>query len=205
MLNKTILAVGILFMLSCGNSQKKETEEKSGIGKAIEGASNLSKFAKSGEKMEAQIEKLKKLTPLSKDELKVVIPETIGDFKRKSYSAGNSLADLNSVQAEYSKGDEKTISVGVIDGAGESGSAIVSLLAMGLSVDAESESNGTITKNLEIDGVRYSTEETKTDSRVSSSIKFLHKERYAFTLTGEGYSLSDLQAFLKSLDLSALK
>jgi hypothetical protein len=205
MINKTILAVAMLFMLSCSNSPKKETEEKSSISKAIEGASNLGKFAKSGEKMEAQIETLKKLTPLSKDELKTVIPETVGDFKRKSYSAGNSVADLNTVQGEYSKGDEKTISINVIDGAGESGSAIVSLLAMGLNMDAESESNGTVVKNLEIDGVRYSTEETKTDSRVSSTLKFLHNERYAITLTGEGYSLAEVQDFLKKLDLSSLK
>lgn len=205
MLNRTILAVVMLFMLSCSNSPKKETEEKSGIGKAMEGAGNLSKLAKSGEKMEAQIEKLKKLTPLGKDELKTVIPENVGDFKRKSYSAGNSVADINTVSGEYSKGDEKTISINVIDGAGEAGSAIVSLLSMGLSMDAESESNGTVVKNLEIDGVRYSTEETKTDSRVSSTVKFLHNERYAITLTGEGYSLAEVQDFLKKLDLSSLK
>jgi hypothetical protein len=205
MLNKTILAVAILFMLSCSNSPKKETEEKSSIAKAIEGAGNLSKLSKSAEKLEAQTAKLKSLTPLSKDELKAVIPENVGDFKRKSYSAGGNVADINAAQGEYSKGDEKTISVSVLDGAGESGSAIVSLLAMGLSMDAESESNGTVTKNTEIDGVRYSTEDTKSDSRVSSSIKFIHNNRYAVTLTGEGYSLSDLQAFLKSLDLSSLK
>ncbi|MDN5286027.1 MAG: hypothetical protein JWR38_2301 [Mucilaginibacter sp.] len=205
MLNKTILAVAILFMLSCSNSPKKETEEKSSIAKAVEGAGNLSKLSKSAEKMEAQTAKLKKLTPLSKDELKAVIPENVGDFKRKSYSAGGTVADISTAQGEYSKGDEKTISVSVLDGAGESGSAIVSLLAMGLSMDAESESNGTVTKNTEIDGVRYSTEDTKSDSRVSSSIKFLHNDRYAVTLTGEGYSLSELQSFLKSLDLSSLK
>jgi hypothetical protein len=207
MLNKTMLAVAILFMLSCSNSPKKEAEEQSGtsISKAVEGVGNLSKLSKSAEKMEALTAKLKNLTPVSKDELKAVVPENIGDFKRKSYSAGNSVADINSVQAEYSKGDEKRISINILDGAGESGSAIVALMAMGLSVDSESEENGTVTKNIEVDGVRYSTEDTKTESRVGSSIKFLHNDRYDVTLTGEGYNLSELQAFLKSLDLSSLK
>lgn len=206
MLNKTILAVALLFALtSCGNSSKKENEEKSGLGKLVEGASNLDKLAKSGEKLKDQTEKLKKLTPATTEELKAVVPETIGDFKRKSYSAGGTVADIVAADAEYAKEDNKNIHVSILDGAGESGSAVVSLLAMGLSMQTESESNGTVSKNVEIDGVRYSTEDTKSASSVSSSLKFIHNERYAITLQGEGYSLSDLQDFLKKLDLSSLK
>jgi len=206
MLNKTILAVALLFALtSCSNSPKKETEEKSGLGKLVEGASNLDKLAKSGEKLKDQTEKLKKLTPATVEELKAVVPETVGDFKRKSYSAGGTVADIVAADAEYAKEDNKTIHVSILDGAGESGSAVVSLLAMGLSMQTESESNGTISKNIEVDGVRYSTEDTKSASSVSSSLKFIHNDRYAITLQGEGYSLSDLQDFLKKLDLSSLK
>jgi len=85
MLNKTILAAALVLTLaSCGDSSKKENEEKSGLGKLVEGASNLDKFAKSGEKLKDQTEKLKKLTPATTEELKAVVPETIGDFKRKS-------------------------------------------------------------------------------------------------------------------------
>ncbi|SDP24838.1 hypothetical protein SAMN05428975_0857 [Mucilaginibacter sp. OK268] len=206
MLNKTILAVALLFALtSCGNSSKKENEEKSGLGKLVEGASNLDKLAKSGEKLKDQTEKLKKLTPATTEELKAVVPENVGDFKRKSYSAGGTVADIVAADAEYAKEDNKTIHVSILDGAGESGSAVVSLLAMGLSMQTESESNGTISKNIEIDGVRYSTEDTKSASSVSSSLKFIHNDRYAITLQGEGYSLSELQDFLKKLDLSSLK
>jgi len=206
MINKTILAVALLFALtSCSNSPKKDTEEKSGLGKLVEGASNLDKLAKSGEKLKDQTEKLKKLTPATVEEMKAVVPENVGDFKRKSYSAGGTVADIVAADAEYAKEDNKTIHVSILDGAGESGSAVVSLLAMGLSMQTESESNGTVTKNIEIDGVRYSTEDTKSDSRVSSSLKFIHNDRYAITLQGEGYSLSELQDFLKKLDLSSLK
>jgi len=76
---------------------------------------------------------------------------------------------------------------------------------MGLSMQTESESNGTVSKNIDVDGVRYSTEDTKSASGVSSSLKFIYRERYAVTLQGEGYSLSELQDFLKKLDLSSLK
>ncbi|NHA07059.1 hypothetical protein G7092_24890 [Mucilaginibacter sp. HC2] len=206
MINKTLLAVAVVLALSsCGNSQKKENEEKSGLGQLVEGASNLNKFAKSGEKLKEQTEKLKKLTPATTEELKAVVPENVGDFKRKSYSAGGTVADIVAADAEYAKEDNKTIHVSILDGAGESGSAVVSLLAMGLSMQTESESNGTVSKNIDVDGVRYSTEDTKNGTTVSSSLKFIYKERYAVTLQGEGYSLSDLQDFLKKLDLSSLK
>ncbi len=206
MINKTVLAVAVVLALSsCGNSQKKENEEKSGLGQLVEGASNLNKFAKSGEKLKEQTEKLKKLTPATTEELKAVVPENVGDFKRKSYSAGGTVADIVAADAEYAKEDNKTIHVSILDGAGESGSAVVSLLAMGLSMQTESESNGTVSKNIDVDGVRYSTEDTKNGTTVSSSLKFIYKERYAVTLQGEGYSLSDLQDFLKKLDLSSLK
>ncbi|MBB6109626.1 hypothetical protein [Mucilaginibacter lappiensis] len=205
MINKTLLAVAVVLALSsCGNSQKKE-EEKSGFEKLAEGAGNLSKFAKSGEKLKEQTEKLKKLTPATTEELKAVVPENVGDFKRKSYSAGGTVADIVAADAEYSKEDNKTIHVSILDGAGESGSAVVSLLAMGLSMQTEAESNGTVSKNIDVDGVRYSTEDTKNGTTVSSSLKFIYKERYAVTLEGQGYSLSDLQDFLKKLDLSSLK
>jgi hypothetical protein len=206
MLNKTLLAVALLVVLSsCNSSSKKENEEKSTIAKAVEGASNLSKLSESAGKMEEQTNKLKKLTPATTEELKGVVPESVGDFKRKSYSAGGTVADIVAAEAEYAKEENKTIHVSILDGAGESGSAVVSLLAMGLSMQSESESNGTIAKNIEVDGVRYSTEDTKSDSRLSSSLKFIHNGRYAITLQGEGYSLSDLQDFLKKLDLGSLK
>jgi hypothetical protein len=148
---------------------------------------------------------LKKLTPLTNDELKVVAPETLNGLKRKSYSAGGyAVSGISSIQAEYGD-DAKYVTVSILDGAGESGSAIISLMAMTLSMDREAEENGTITKTVDVNGVRSVTEDTKSENSISSSIKFLYKDRYSVDIAGTGYSLSELEAFMKSLDLSALK
>jgi len=203
MLRKTLVAGMALFMVSCGNSNKEE--KSTGVGSVVEGVSNLNKMSNAAEKMEEQTNALKKMTPLTNEELKTVVPETLGGLTRKSFSAGAlGTTGLSSIDATYGD-DTKYVKVGVMDGAGETGSALVSLMAMTLSMDSESESNGTKTKTTEVNGIRSVTEETKTDQSVRSSIKYLYKDRYSISLEGEGYSLSELEGFMKSLNTGALK
>ncbi|WP_214227193.1 hypothetical protein [Pedobacter sp. B4-66] len=203
MLKKTLIAGMAFLMLSCGNQKKEESD--SGAGNLIDNVSNLNKVAKSADKMEELSTKLKKLTPLTNDELKAAVPETIDGLKRKSFSAGGyAVTGLSTIEAEYGD-DIKYVKVGIIDGAGDSGSAIISLMAMTLSMDKESESNGTVSKTVDVNGIRSITEETKSENSVSSSIKFLHKDRYSVSLDGTGYTLQELESFLKSVKLDELK
>lgn len=191
------------FMLSCGNSKKEEKTTETGS--IIDNVGNLKKIASSADKIEETTNRLKKLTPLTNDELKAVIPETLDGLKRKSFSAGGlAVTGLSSIDAEYGD-DNKYVKVGIMDGAGESGSAMVSLMALSLSMETESESNGTKSKTTEINGIRSMTEDTKSESSVSSSIKFIYKDRYSINLDGIGYSLEELKTFAKQLNLSALK
>lgn len=203
MLKKSVLAGMAFLMLSCGNQKKEESD--SGTGSVIDKVSNLNKVAQSADKMEEMTAELKKLTPLTNEQLKAAVPETLDGLKRKSFSAGGyAVSGLSTIEAEYGD-DIKYVKVGIIDGAGESGSAIISLMAMTLSMDRESESNGTISKTVDVNGIRSITEETKSESSVSSSIKFLYKDRYSVSLDGTGYSLQELESFLKSVKLDELK
>lgn len=194
-----------LFLFSCSNNNKEDKQNESGGG-LIENVSNINKMANSANKMEETINKLKKLTPLTNEELKAVVPETLNGVKRKSYSAGGaSISGINTVEAEYGEDGVKYVKVLIMDGAGEAGSAVVSLLSMTLSMDTESESNGKVSKTTEVNGVRSQTEESKTEQSIDSSIKFIYKDRYSVSLDGRGYSLSELEDFKKSLNLSLLK
>lgn len=209
MLKNTLLAGMAFLMLSCGNEKKEENNADTESVNVIEGAKNLSKMSDAADKLDEQTAKLKETKPLSNDELKVLVPETLGGLKRKSYSAGGlGVTGMSAVDAEYGPENADTtkrINIGIMDGAGETGSAIVSLLAMTLSMDAESDSNGTKSKTTEINGIRAMTEETKSDQTVRSSIKYIVKDRYSVSLSGEGYSLSELEAFMKNINTSSLK
>ncbi len=209
MLKSTLITGMAFLMLSCGNEKKEENNTDTESVNVVEGVKNLSKMSDAASTLEEQTAKLKEMTPLTNDELKAVGPETLGGLKRKSYSAGAmGTVGLSAIDAEYgleSDDTTKRINIGIMDGAGESGSAIVSLLAMGLSMDTESESNGTKSKTTEINGIRAMTEETKIDQTVRSSIKYIVKDRYSINLSGEGYSLAELEAFMKNINTSSLK
>ena len=207
-MKKILLACTALFLFSCGGNQKKEEKasESSGGG-IVENVSNLSKMSGAADKMEELTKKLKGLTPLTNSELKAVVPETLNGLKRKSFSAGGTgMSGLSTIEAEYAVEDNsKTVRVMIMDGAGETGSAVVSLMSMTLSMDTESESEGKVSKTTEINGIRSITEDSKSEQSTDSSIKFLYKDRYSVSLDGHGYSLSELEGFMKALDLSALK
>jgi hypothetical protein len=198
------MIAGVAFLLlSCGNEKKEEKEPESGS--IVENVSNLSKLSKSADKMEELTNSLKKLTPLTNEELKLVTPETLNGLKRKSYTAGAfGVSNISSIEAEYGD-DVKDVKINILDGAGESGSAIVSLMSMTLNMDTESESNGTITKSVTVNGIRAITEDTKSDQSVRSSIKYLYKDRYSISLDGTGYNLQELEEFMKGINTAALK
>lgn len=204
MLKRTMIAGVAFLMLSCGNSTKEENSSETGS--VFDQVSNLSKVAKSADKIQELTGKLKGLTPLTNDELKAVVPETLNGLKRKSFNAGqlSAMGGLSSIDAEYGD-DNKHIKIDVIDGAGETGSAVISLLALSLSMDTESETNETKTKTTEINGIRSVTEESKNGDATDSSIKFLYKDRYSISLEGAGYTLTELETFMKALNTSALK
>lgn len=207
-MKRILLACTALFLFSCGGNQKKEEKasESSGGG-IVENVGNLSKMSGAADKMEELTKKLKGLTPLTNAELKAVVPETLNGLKRKSFSAGGiGVSGLSTIEAEYGVEDNsKTVRVMIMDGAGETGSAVVSLLSMTLSMDTESESDGKVSKTTEINGIRSMTEDSKSEQSTDSSIKFLYKDRYSVSLDGHGYSLSELEGFMKALDLNALK
>lgn len=208
-MKRILIAGAALLLFSCSSNEKKEEKaaESSSGGGIIENVGNLSKMSGAADKMEELGKKLKGLTPLTNAELKAVVPETLNGLKRKSFSAGGAaVSGVSTIEAEYGVDDNsKTIKVMIMDGAGETGSAVISLLSMTLSMDTESEADGKVTKTTEINGVRTQTEDSKSEQSANSSIKFLYKDRYSVSLDGNGYSLSELESFKKALDLSALK
>lgn len=206
MLKQTMVLGIACLMFSCSGEKKEEkSTESPGI---IESVSKLNNAADAMGKVEELSNKLKKETPLTNEELKAVVPETLDGLKRTSYSAGGTVGDMRTINADY--GDKyasnaKSITVLIIDGAGEAGSAVVSLMAMTLGMDTESESEGKKTKTSDVNGIRMQTEETKTEQSSDASIQFLHKDRYSVRLDGKGYTLKELESLLSKLNMDALK
>jgi len=211
-----VVATAIFLLSACGGSKNNDsgestTEESGGISDVISGVKNLDNLKDGASKMEEIQGKLKGLTPLTNDELKAFFPETLEGLKRTSISVGNNemYGNIATGNATYADENGKEISIKLMDGAGELGSGIVSLLAMGYQMDSESESGNRIEKTHVFNGKRAKTEEVKendgTQDYYNATIGFIEKDRYSVELRGERLSLSDLQKAMDKLSYGVLK
>ncbi|WP_130735429.1 hypothetical protein [Flavobacterium sp. J27] len=203
-MKKTIVLLAMLAIVACKNNEEKN--EEPGIMDAVEGINNMSKAGDALEDFEKQVEELKKLTPVSNDVLKEVLTEELGGLKRTNFNAGNaSMMGLTSAEAKYT--DEETgkeVEVSIMDGAGETGSSVISLTVMALAMNVESINNTETKKTETINGIKCLTEEDEDPDHVRSSITFIYKERYQVALKGTNITLDELKSYLKKVDLSKL-
>lgn len=207
------LVLGCSLFVACGGSSKSEEEgdsEDTGIienisnaGEAIKGLNGLEKAMKD---IEAQMNALKEKTPVSNDELKKVLPETLEGLKRTSINLGESASiGVSSANATYQNEDaSKTIEISILDGAGEAASSITGLAFYGFNQDSERITDDMTEKTMEYKGQRAKLTESKFNDRRTSTIEWLHKKRYLMKVEGEGYSIDEVGKIMDNLALGNL-
>lgn len=209
----SVVSAGLTYACGGNNGEKNQDSEenKSVIGQVTESVGalkELSKLEQYGKDLEKRVNDLKGLTPVSNDVLKAVLPETLADMKRKSLRVGEMTAmGIASASAEYENADDtKSVDIKIIDGAGESGSGMASLMFFGFSTDREEITENGFEKTTDIDGKRVLVkEETQHNGDVDSEIKWIHDERFIIELDADGYTLDELIRLFRNLDFSALK
>jgi hypothetical protein len=123
-----LIAAGC-FAISC-NSNKTKGEmtvvSKDGKEKATV---DLKNAANTADELNKKTEELKKLTPLSTDELKALLPEELLGMKRTNFEAAN-MGGYASADATYRKypDDKPYISVSIVDCAGNRGASYYSMM-----------------------------------------------------------------------------
>jgi len=73
--------------------------------------------------MTKKVEELKKLTPLSLDQLKGLLPEELNGIKRTDYNTSSTMG-YAVAEGTYKKDDTTDMKVMIYDCAGEAGSAM---------------------------------------------------------------------------------
>ncbi|WP_271767998.1 hypothetical protein [Aquimarina algiphila] len=199
----TIVCIALLF--SCGKD--KSGEKEPGLFDVIESVSDLNQMANEAEKIEEESEQLKNATPISKEKLKALLPESLLGYPRKKFSIGNQfMPDMNMAEAEYENENGDLISYSIIDGAGETGSAMVTLARLGFSRDFEEQSDSGYRKSITINGYKAIEEVEKDsyDGSEDSKIELLISNRFIVTLDGERVSMDQLKNAIKELKLNQL-
>ena len=199
------LSVSLLVMASCSKEKESEKESTS-IGDVFNGVKTMNTLSNSMEDIQKNTERLQKLTPISNDELKAVLPETLLGLPRVSFSVGdNSMMKISSADAEYKDENNKNIKLKVLDGAGETGSAMISILMMGLTSNSEKTTQDGFEKMGDFNGTKAQIKETKRESGVDSEINYILKDRYMITIEGDGYTTEELKKVMDLINGSSLK
>ncbi len=206
-MTKTIITFLFIFILiSCGKDKQKDKEP--GLLDMIEGVSDLNKMAKEAEKIEEENDQLLKATPISNEDLKTLLPESLIGLTRSKFSVGNQfMADVAMGEAEYKNEDGHMISLSIIDGAGETGSAMITLSRMGFARDFEEQTDRGYRKSTSINGYKGVEEVEKDDYNdfTTSKIDFIVSNRFVVSLEGENISLDQLKSAVNELDTKALE
>ena len=205
-MKKLLMCVFALSLISCSKTETKEEKKSGGFSDIVSGVKNANSMSNSVQDVTKNIEELKAMTPLSNEELKAAFPETLMGMKRTEISVGNAaMMNLSSATAKYKSDDNKSVTIEVMDGAGEMGSAMVASMIMGMSGEREKTTETGFEKTTEINGMKALVSEDKTESYVNSKIQIIVKKRYYISLSGKQISYEELQQVLGVMDLDKLK
>jgi hypothetical protein len=151
----------------------------------------------SGEEMQKKIEELKKLPPLTVDQLKAMLPEELSGIKRSSFSANSSMG-VSLGEANYKKDDTTNLRLVIYDCAGEAGSAFYSMNFF-MKMNMESQDDNGYTKTTDFMGQKAM--ETYKKYNDHYTITYLANDHLMVTLEGEHTGLDAVKQAAQSLNL----
>ena len=192
------LAAGF-FAVSCNNNKKKgEMTVVSEDGKT-KATIDVSKAASSADELNKKVEELKKLTPLTTDQLKALLPEEIAGMKRTNFEAA-SMGGYSTADATYRKeeNDDQYISINIVDCAGESGAGYYSAIYW-TQMSITRESDDGYTKTVDWKAGRAIENYDKSSNRYE--LIYVGAGRYLVTVKGGKTGLDLVKQVAESLPL----
>lgn len=170
-------------MVACNSNRDKakiQIKDPKGKTAASIDVKGLEELANSAEKAEEKTEALKKLTPLTTDQLKALMPEELMGMKKVSTSVNTYTGTALSV-ATYKNDDNKELKLLVYDCAGEGGAGIYTI-RYGLLWNYNHEDEHGYQKTFDFNGQKAIENYVKASDQYS--ITFLSNDRLLVTVEG---------------------
>ncbi len=185
----------------CNNNRPKSVTDTTE--KTVDSTSTAPVDATSGnvaaDEMQKKMDELKKLTPLTTDQLKTLIPEEIMGMKRSSFNA-NSMMGFASAEATYrNENDDREITLNIFDCAGEAGAGIYSLNYW-TRMSMQSESDNGYTKTVDFKGQRAVETYEKGSDRYE--LTYVASDRLLVSVKGEKTGLDAVRQVAQNLNLN---
>lgn len=193
----SLLLVTAFVSISCNSNKDKITVKDANGNKATIDLSDVKDMAKSMEINQGKSENLKKLSPLSLDQMKALIPEEFMGMKRSSFNTANAMG-VATCNANYKSENGQELKVEILDCAGEMGTNMYSMRFLGLWNFEEENDNG-YQKTIDLNGDKAIEKYSKSSNRYE--LTYFANDRFLVNLEGENVGIDFLKQAAKNLNL----
>ena len=190
------IVIIILFFTACNNDKGNETTIVSEDG-TEKVTIDVKQMQNAAEEMEKKKEELSKLKPLTLDELKTLIPETLMGTARINYEVNSSMG-AGLASGEYQLTDSTKLYLSIYDCAGSAGAGIYSLQFLGM-MNIEQESDDEYTKTVEFNGANAFEHCDKSSN--DCTFTYFAGGRYLVTLEGDNVGADALKQAARTMNI----
>lgn len=203
-----IIMLLVFGVAACGG--KAEENEEPGMFESISAikdfADNMEDMAEELDEIEEDADVLINATPLTNDQLKAFLPEELQGLPRRSFTVGDqALLSMATAEANYENEEGQSIDLSLMDGAGETGSAVIQMQRLGLSRDFEKQTEDGYEKSIDFEGYRGTEEYSKYRDVGNANLTVLVANRFVIALSAKDVSMEDLKKAARSLAFDELE
>lgn len=196
MAKKIVLSFALVLALSGCGGKDDAADDKPSLGDAVSAISKLDDVADASKNMEKHLEELKKLTPVTNDQLKSALPENLGGVARSGFEVNNAMG-MHIADAKYEK-ESSAMELQIVDGAGEMGASMVAMAELASAMGSESESQTGYLKPFSIGSAKGSEKQDRTyASNVLNEITLIVGNRYVLTVKSRSADMDALKVAIK--------
>ena len=191
-----LLVAGAVFTACKGRNDTITLKDEKGNTATID-VSNIKESAKKIEENAGKTEELKKLSPLSIDQVKALIPSELLGMQRSSFSA-NSAMGVSVGKGTYKGEGDKSLDIEIIDCAGEMGATMYNLRFIGLWNLQQEDDNG-YQKTIDFNDGKAVEKYTKSNERYE--LTYFTKDRFIVQVNGENVGIDAIKQVANNLSL----
>ena len=189
----------VISLAACNNDKKVTTTEKKEDGTTtttttsvdVKGATDVAN------EMATKMEELKKLTPLTTDQLKALLPQEINGIKQTEYNTSTAMG-YAFAQGDYKKDENTEVELMIYDCAGEAGSAWYSMTYYG-AMNFQQDNSTEYTKTIDFNGGKAIEHYNKVNKE--STLTYVNNNRLLVVIKGRNMSPDEIKSAAQSLNL----
>lgn len=189
-----LIATGLM---ACSNNEPAQSNSTT-LGDIVKSTSSIQRLNDMTKEAETIRENLKKLTPVTLEQLKAVIPESFGSISKTRFVVGKSL-DTMTLTSEYTDTNTE-FEINVFDGAGELGSNVAAMFLLEMAMSSEQQSDMGYRKPTVINKMAgIEIQSGKDTQQVKNLIKLIIADRFFIQVSAKGADMDRLkQAIIES-------